>query len=76
MNSEDHTCAVRRRGNEDVEASIQIEIDNHPDTFTLSSQLSQLLGMKQGTRAAVLHTLWAYIKAHRLQVSPPILHTV
>lgn len=29
--------------------------------------------MRQATRAAVLQTLWAYIKAHRLQVSPPSL---
>lgn len=51
-----------------MEASIEIEVDNQPDTFSLSQELSQVLGMKQGTRAAVMHTLWAYIKAHRLQV--------
>ena len=51
-----------------MEASIEIEVDNQPDTFSLSGELCQVLGMKQGTRAAVMHTLWAYIKAHRLQV--------
>ena len=58
----------RRRGGEDVEASIEVQVDNQPHTFSLSAQLCQVVGMKQATRAAVMHTLWGYIRAHRLQV--------
>ncbi len=52
-----------------MEVVLQIEVDNQPDRYTLSASLSAVLGMKQATRTTVLHTLWAYIKAHRLQVS-------
>lgn len=58
---------IRRRGSQDVEVVLQIEVDNQPDRYTLSASLSAVLGLKQATRTTVLHTLWAYIKAHRLQ---------
>jgi hypothetical protein len=51
-----------------VEVVLQIEVDNQPDRYTLSASLSAVLGLKQATRTTVLHTLWAYIKTHRLQV--------
>ena len=57
-----------RRGSQDVEVQLQIEVDNQPERFNLSASLSAILGLKQATRASVLHTLWAYIKSHRLQV--------
>ena len=51
-----------------MEVVLQIEVDNQPDRYTLSASLSAVLGLKQATRTTVLHTLWAYIKTHRLQV--------
>ena len=51
-----------------MEVALQIEVDNQPDRYTLSASLSAVLGLKQATRTTVLHTLWAYIKTHRLQV--------
>ena len=62
-----HAC--RRRGSQDVEVSLEIEVDNQPERYNLSASLSAVLGLKQATRAYVLHTLWTYIKLHRLQVS-------
>lgn len=58
---------IRRRGSQDVEVQLQLEVDNQPERFNLSASLSAILGLKQATRASVLHTLWAYIKSHRLQ---------
>ena len=58
----------RRRGSQEVEIQLQIEVDNKPERYNLSASLSAVLGLKQATRATVLHTLWTYIKAHRLQV--------
>ena len=51
-----------------MEVVLQIEVDNQPDRYTLSASLSAVLGLKLATRTTVLHTLWAYIKTHRLQV--------
>ena len=58
----------RRRGSQDVEVSLQIEVDNQPERYSLSASLSAVLGLQQATRPAVLHALWTYIKANRLQV--------
>lgn len=58
----------RRRGSQAVEVSLEVEVDNQPERYTLSASLSAVLGLKQATRAGVLHALWAYIKANRLQV--------
>ena len=60
--------ACRRRGSQAVEVSLEVEVDNQPERYTLSASLSAVLGLKQATRAGVLHALWAYIKANRLQV--------
>ncbi|KAL3150613.1 hypothetical protein ABBQ32_000419 [Trebouxia sp. C0010 RCD-2024] len=58
---------IRRRGSQAVEVSLEVEVDNQPERYTLSASLSAVLGLKQATRAGVLHALWAYIKANRLQ---------
>lgn len=58
---------IRRRGSQDVEVSLQIEVDNQPERYSLSASLSAVLGLQQATRPAVLHALWTYIKANRLQ---------
>ena len=63
-----NVCPCRRLGSQDVEVVLHIEVDNQPDRYTLSASLSAVLGLKQATRTTVLHTLWAYIKTHRLQV--------
>ena len=73
MCAESSLCCVthhRRRGSQDVEVSLEVEVDNQPERYTLSASLSAVLGLKQATRASVLHALWAYIKANRLQVCP------
>lgn len=62
-------CVYRRRGSQDVEVTLQVEVDNQPERYTLSASLSAVLGLRQATRSTVLHTLWAYIKRHRLQVT-------
>lgn len=71
MCADSSLCCVaqrRRRGSQDVEVSLEVEVDNQPERHTLSASLSAVLGLKQATRASVLHALWAYIKANRLQV--------
>ena len=75
MHADKCTCCVadRRRGSQDVEVSLEVEVDNQPERYTLSASLSAVLGLKQATRASVLQALWAYIKANRLQVC--CLHT-
>ena len=75
MHADKCMCCVadRRRGSQDVEVSLEVEVDNQPERYTLSASLSAVLGLKQATRASVLQALWAYIKANRLQVCS--LHT-
>lgn len=75
MHADKCMCCVadRRRGSQDVEVSLEVEVDNQPERYTLSASLSAVLGLKQATRASVLQALWAYIKANRLQVR--CLHT-
>ena len=63
--------AGRRRGSQDVEVSLEVEVDNQPERYTLSASLSAVLGLKQATRASVLQALWTYIKSNRLQVFSP-----
>ena len=77
MHADKYMCCVahRRRGSQDVDVSLEVEVDNQPERYTLSASLSAVLGLKQATRASVLQALWAYIKANRLQVCdlPPAL---
>ena len=63
------TCCCRRQGKDEVKLTLEVELDSQPPIFDLSVQLVPLVGPRQATRTAVLNTLWAYIRLHKLQVS-------
>lgn len=44
-----------------------IEFANYEGHYSLCSELAELLGMKIGTKPAVLVALWKYVKINRLQ---------
>ena len=54
-----------------MKLTLEVELDSQPPIFDLSVQLVPLVGPRQATRTAVLNTLWAYIRLHKLQVSLP-----
>ena len=62
-------CCCRRQGKDEVKLTLEVELDSQPPIFDLSVQLVPLVGPRQATRTAVLNTLWAYIRLHKLQVS-------
>ena len=57
---------IKRSGDSDVPVKILLFPDYHPDKFTLSPPLSQLLDIHTDTMSNVLIALWQYVKLHRL----------
>ncbi|CAF5164707.1 unnamed protein product, partial [Rotaria sp. Silwood1] len=40
-----------------------------PPQYRLDARLARLLSISNGTRQTIIHTLWQYIKTHKLQDS-------
>lgn len=66
-------CLFRRRGQQDVAVKVEVEAEGAPELYTLSPELSELLGIQHGSRPHILHHLWQYIRTHKLQVCAPLL---
>ena len=52
---------------ENMKIKILFYLSYHIQEFNLDSQLSELLGIKHGTRPQILYHLWQYIKLNSLQ---------
>ena len=63
----------RRQGQRDVAVTVEVEAEGFPDLCTLAPNLAELLGVQQASRAAVLHALWRYIQANKLQARTLLL---
>lgn len=46
---------------------VALDIETSPKRFILSSQLANILGIQEETRAKIISALWQYIKSNRLQ---------
>ncbi|WBW72232.1 SWI/SNF and RSC complex subunit Ssr3 [Schizosaccharomyces osmophilus] len=58
---------IKRNGDQNVNISILLYPDEHPERYKLSNAFANLLGIKEGTRPIIVAALWQYIKFHRLQ---------
>ncbi|UJR31134.1 hypothetical protein I4U23_018641 [Adineta vaga] len=58
---------VRRPGDQNVKCTILMVLDHSPPQFRLDSRLARLLSLTNGTRQAIIHAMWQYIKTHKLQ---------
>ncbi|ORY02615.1 hypothetical protein K493DRAFT_277150 [Basidiobolus meristosporus CBS 931.73] len=58
---------IKRRGDTDVRAKIELTLSNPAEQYKLSKALAHLLGFETGTQSAVIMGLWQYIKFNSLQ---------
>ena len=56
-----------RRGDENMNVTINLIRDEQPEKFRLSNALSQTLDMEEGEKAEVVMGIWDYVKAMGLQ---------
>lgn len=61
---------IKRRGDKNVPVKILIEVENKPERFKLSSELSSLLnGLAVSTKPHIVMAMWRYVKLNKLQES-------
>ena len=53
---------ILRRGDKNVECRVVLHIDHFPQRFKVLEPLSSLVGMKEGTRAEVMASIWKLVK--------------
>jgi SWI/SNF-related matrix-associated actin-dependent regulator of chromatin subfamily D len=53
---------ILRRGDKNVECRVVLHIDHFPQRFKVLEPLSGLVGMKEGTRAEVMASIWKLVK--------------
>lgn len=58
---------VKRKGDKEFTAIIRLEMNNVPEKFKLSADLSQVLGVEVETRARIMTALWHYVRVKKLQ---------
>jgi SWI/SNF-related matrix-associated actin-dependent regulator of chromatin subfamily D len=58
---------LRRIGDSPVNLKITLDLRHYPEVFRLAPPLAHVLGVKEETRAGVVHALWSYIKLNQLQ---------
>ena len=63
----DGICIKRIAKEENMKIKILFYLSYHLQEFILTKQLSELLGITQGTRPQILYHLWQYIKLNSLQ---------
>jgi SWI/SNF-related matrix-associated actin-dependent regulator of chromatin subfamily D len=53
---------ILRRGDKNVDCRLVLHIDHYPERFKVLEPLSGLVGMKEGTRAEVMASIWKLVK--------------
>ncbi|KAF5392127.1 hypothetical protein D9757_003196 [Collybiopsis confluens] len=68
---------IRRTGDISTTVRIVMYLDHYPEQYSLSQDLSNLLGIKEESRLGVVQALWNYIKIEGLQdkVDRRLVHT-
>ncbi|TIA70087.1 hypothetical protein E3P77_00295 [Wallemia ichthyophaga] len=57
---------IKRRGDQATKAKIILHLDHMPEKYGISEPLSQLLGIKEDSRAGIITHMWAYVKQNNL----------
>jgi chromatin remodeling complex protein RSC6 len=55
------------KSNEESAICIKFSLISNPPKFQVDSSLQRIVGMKKGTRIAILDAFWQYIKENKLQ---------
>ncbi|KIK65065.1 hypothetical protein GYMLUDRAFT_220324 [Collybiopsis luxurians FD-317 M1] len=58
---------IRRTGDVPTHVRLVMYLDHYPEQYSLSQDLSSLLGIKEESRLGVVQALWNYIKIQGLQ---------
>lgn len=55
------------KSNEEIGISVKFSLISNPPKFQVESSLQRIVGMKKGTRIAILDAFWQYVKDNKLQ---------
>lgn len=66
-NAEFDVLDIRRKGDQNINAKITLQLKEYPNKFKLSPPLAKLLALDEETKPGVVVALWQYIRFHRLQ---------
>lgn len=58
---------VKRKGDKEFTAVIRMTMNDSPEKFVVSAQLSKVLGIEFDTRPRIVAALWHYVKSRKLQ---------
>jgi len=58
---------IRRTGDTPTKVRLILHLQQYPEQFRVLPELGNVLGIKEESRAGVIHALWAYIKMNNLQ---------
>lgn len=58
---------IRRKGDQNMNAKVILQLKEYPNKFKLSPPLAKLLALDEETKPGVVVALWQYIRFHRLQ---------
>jgi len=58
---------IRRTGDTPTKIRLVLQLQQYPEQFRVLPELGNILGIKEESRAGVIHALWAYVKANNLQ---------
>ncbi|KAH9953605.1 SWI/SNF complex subunit [Russula dissimulans] len=58
---------IRRMGDTPTKARLILHLQQYPEQFRVLPELGNVLGIREESRAGIIQSLWAYIKAHNLQ---------
>ncbi|KZV82169.1 hypothetical protein EXIGLDRAFT_627443 [Exidia glandulosa HHB12029] len=58
---------VKRRGDQDVNVRVLIQLQHTPERFALAPELERVLDIHEDTRTNIITALWNYIKINSLQ---------
>ena len=68
--SADFDCLeFERKGDENINCTINLHRDERPERFALSKALSDIVDFEEGTRDAIIMGLWEYIRVMKLQTN-------
>ncbi|KAF2020808.1 hypothetical protein BU24DRAFT_8854 [Aaosphaeria arxii CBS 175.79] len=57
----------QRKGDENINVTINLQRSNHPERYRLSEPLAELLDTDEEDRAGVMMGIWEYARSHNLQ---------